>query len=122
MPFHRRRPPRQRTRTRPGRPNRPRRDRRSHIRRSRLPDLLKLPLGEPHLVQMIITLAPGTPEQITRRSMMRHPSEMLELMPIRTRRKTRKPMQLSDPTLSAIHTHIDVVAVLQVTAILAEPN
>ncbi|PSK61254.1 hypothetical protein B0E53_06849 [Micromonospora sp. MH33] len=43
-------------------------------------------------------------------------------MPIRTRRKTRKPMQLSDPTLSAIPTHIDVVAVLQVTVVPAEPN
>ncbi|PSK59939.1 hypothetical protein B0E53_06897 [Micromonospora sp. MH33] len=136
MPFHRRRPARQRTRNplrrpdvrpgrrriRLGRPNRPRRDRRSHIRRSRLPDLLKLPDGEPRLVQMIVTDRPGRPEQITRRTIMRHPGEMLQLMPVGAGRKIRKPMQLGDPTLGAISAHIDVVAVLQVTAIPAEPN
>ncbi|RGC65347.1 hypothetical protein C5N14_29320 [Micromonospora sp. MW-13] len=134
VPFHRRRPPRQRVggrlrrlrvrprRLRPGRPHRPGRDGGRHERLRHRQDLIDLPTREPGLVQMILTHRTGPPQEIPIRSSMRNPSEMLQLMPVGPRGKTRKPVRLLDPTLGAVSTHIDVVAVPQVTAETTQPN
>ncbi|RGC65344.1 hypothetical protein C5N14_29305 [Micromonospora sp. MW-13] len=94
----------------------------SHVRGSRIADLVEFPLGEPRLVEMIVTDGPGRPEQIIRRTIVRHPGEMLQLMPVSAGRKIRKPVQLVDPTRRTVLADPDILTVLQVTAVRAEPN